>query len=315
MWDGILFRFQLLARSSASLDDVRQLEQIIRETREKIRSIMNTCKHGNKLNEHCDDCIIDERDGWKSKPWFIFDTETTGVDVENDRICQLGGMWMQNGEMTDRRLVTINPGVPIPEGASNVHGITDDRVAGAPRMVDVFPKILAHFQRAEVVLSYNGSRFDWPLLLAEVKRLDAEHPVAPGERTREFELWDAVVETLFVDVLVQVRRRSVGRWWKGTGRHRLENVAQRMGIMLPPGMRAHRADADCYITGRILWQTRDKLPHTAAEVRELLDERQAEQEADYQRWRAQQDAHNRTVADEQGAADDELMAPYKGETY
>jgi DNA polymerase III epsilon subunit-like protein len=248
-----------------------------------------TCPHEIPLNEHCEDCLTEERDGWKHKPWFIFDLETTGVDPATDRICQLGGVWMHNGEMTDRRLVTINPGVPIPEGASRVHGITDERVAQAPTFAEVFPKVLEHFRRAEVVLTYNGSRFDWPLLVHESGRLDPDHG----------DLIDAVAETLFVDVLVQVRRKSVGRFWKsgpGGGRHRLQNVAARMDIRLPPGMRPHRADADCYIAGRILWETRGKLPHTAADVRELLDDRQREQEEDYQRWRALQDrAEGRTT--------------------
>jgi DNA polymerase III epsilon subunit-like protein len=207
---------------------------------------------------------------------------------------------MHNGEMVDRRLVTINPGVPIPEGASRVHGITDDRVAQAPTFGEVFPKLLGHFERAEVVLTYNGSRFDWPLLVEEAKRLDRWDMRRDRDGTsREYRLHEAVAETLFVDVLTQVRRKSVGRFWKGGpggGRHRLENVAARMDIRLPPGMRPHRADADCYIAGRILWETRGKLPHTEAEVRELLDDRQREQEEDYQRWRALQDrAEGRTT--------------------
>jgi DNA polymerase III epsilon subunit-like protein len=249
-----------------------------------------TCPHDIPLNEHCEDCLTEERDGWKHKPWFIFDLETTGVDPATDRICQLGGVWMLNGEMTDRRLVTINPGVPIPEGASRVHGITDERVAQAPTFAEVFPKVLEHFRRAEVVLTYNGSRFDWPLLEAQRLDLDEEmREMQVGVGTYEYRLHEAVAETLFVDVLTQVRRKSVGRWWKGSGRHRLENVAARMDIGLPPGMRPHRADADCYIAGRILWETRGKLPHTAADVRELLDDRQREQEEDYQRWRELQD--------------------------
>lgn len=222
---------------------------------------------------------VAELESWKHRPWFIFDTETTGVDVEVDRIVQVGGLWMQNGEITGRHLVTVNPGVPIPEGASAVHGIDDHRVAGAPSFAGVFPLVLEHFRRAEVVLTYNGTTFDWPLMVNECRRLGG---------TAEHDLHEATAETLFVDVLTQVKRKSIGRWWKGRGRHRLAAVGQRMEVVLPPGMRPHRADADCYITGRVLWLTRGKLPNDAVAVRELLADRHAEQRADYENWKGQQ---------------------------
>ena len=242
---------------------------------------MNTCPHDVKLNEHCEGCLGDERDGWKHKPWFVFDTETTGLDVETDRIVQFGGLWVHNGEMTDRRLVTLNPGVNIPEGASRVHGITNEKVSDAPTFADIFPRVLGHFAKAEVVVTYNGARFDWPLLVNEAKRLGG---------TAEFDLHEATAETLFVDVLVQVKRNTIGRFWKGRGRHRLGAVAERMAITLPPGMRPHRADADAFVTGQILWITRDKLPHTALECAELLADRAKEQQKNYEKWRAEQAA-------------------------
>jgi DNA polymerase III epsilon subunit-like protein len=225
---------------------------------------------------------------WKREPWLIFDTETTGVNTSEDRIVQLGAVVMLCGELTDRRLVTIDPGVLIPAEASNVHGITADRVAGRQRFADVFPALVGHICEASVLVSYNGAKFDWPLLRAEAARADSAPGI--GSTNRASELDEAMSGKLHVDVLTQVRRRSVGRFWKGKGRHRLENVAKRLGIELPPGMRAHRADSDCYLTGRILWETRQWLPDSARECSALLERRAREQDADFQAWLAKQPA-------------------------
>lgn len=232
---------------------------------------------------------------WKQAPWFIFDTETTGTDTSEDRIVQLGAVVMHCGKLVDRRLMLLDPGVPIPQEASDIHGISDADVAGKPSFADVFPALLEHIRSAEVLVSYNGSRFDWPLLEEETKRLDrldhanrsrVEH--GDGVGYHEQRLRNALDDKFFVDVLVQVRRRSVGRFWKGRGRHKLVAVAKRLGIELPPGMRAHRADADCYLTGRILWETRQWLPDEASECHALLEKRAVEQEADFQAWLAKQ---------------------------
>lgn len=58
---------------------------------------------------------------------ICFDTETTGVDVFNDRIVQLYiGLYDEQGTEVDHREWLIDPGVPVPEGASDVHGFTTE---------------------------------------------------------------------------------------------------------------------------------------------------------------------------------------------
>nr|WSZ95088.1 3'-5' exonuclease [Streptomyces sp. NBC_00857] len=64
---------------------------------------------------------------WYEGPLAAFDTETTGVDVEEDRIVS-AALVVQ--DMTGARpRVTrwlIDPGVPVPEAATAIHGLTDD---------------------------------------------------------------------------------------------------------------------------------------------------------------------------------------------
>lgn len=67
----------------------------------------------------------------------VFDLETTGVDPNSDRIVTaFFGVLDGDGELTVSREWIVDPGVPIPPGASNVHGWTAERLAAdthAPR--------------------------------------------------------------------------------------------------------------------------------------------------------------------------------------
>lgn len=60
----------------------------------------------------------------------MLDCETTGVDVQKDLIVELAFQaWNADGLEKEFRTL-VNPGVPMPKGAINVHGITDDDVHG-----------------------------------------------------------------------------------------------------------------------------------------------------------------------------------------
>lgn len=60
-----------------------------------------------------------------TRPLFILDTETTGLDVTQARIVEISFQrWGASG-VTKLWSTLVNPGVPIPAAASKVHGITD----------------------------------------------------------------------------------------------------------------------------------------------------------------------------------------------
>ena len=62
-----------------------------------------------------------------TRPLFIFDTETTGTHQEA-RIIELGfQQWTANGLEREWRSL-IDPGIPIPEASTAVHGITDETI-------------------------------------------------------------------------------------------------------------------------------------------------------------------------------------------
>src|SRR5690606_16725890 len=102
-------------------------------------------------------------------PWVSIDTETTGRDAQADRIIEVGLVFFRGGEMTGEKGWLINPGCPIPEDASAVHGIFDGDVADKPRFQDVSSEILEALS-GHLPLAYNAE-FDRGFLLEEFGRL------------------------------------------------------------------------------------------------------------------------------------------------
>jgi len=61
-----------------------------------------------------------------TRPLILFDCETTGVKVQEDRILELGfQQWTSEGMVKEWRSY-INPLMPIPPQSTEIHGITDE---------------------------------------------------------------------------------------------------------------------------------------------------------------------------------------------
>ena len=101
-------------------------------------------------------------------PALALDLETTGLDVANDRIVQIGAVAMRGPMVLDEpRIDTrVNPGVPIPASSTRIHGLTDPEVADAPRLAEVIER-LAETLSGRVVIGQN-IRFDLAVLRSSV---------------------------------------------------------------------------------------------------------------------------------------------------
>jgi DNA polymerase-3 subunit epsilon len=73
------------------------------------------------------------------------DCETTGLDPRRDRIVSLATVPIAGARCLDDACIDrlINPGRPIPERSSAVHGIVDRDVADAPTFAAIYPEIEA----------------------------------------------------------------------------------------------------------------------------------------------------------------------------
>jgi len=202
---------------------------------------------------------------WHEGVIAALDLETTGVDPLDARIVQASLVFVEpDGTLgTESWTGLVDPGVDIPVGASNVHGITTEmarehgiRLAEAlGHLLDRLDRVV---ERTLPLVIYNAP-YDWPLLLAEARRNDLTVPRA------------LIIDPLICD-------RAMDRFRPGS--RRLEDVAGHYGYVLDD---AHDAEADAVasvaIARAVAASFSDVGEHSPAELQQL----QAEWYADWAR--------------------------------
>lgn len=107
-------------------------------------------------------------------PLVFFDLETTGTDTAKDRIVEISILKIHPNGTEESKTKLINPGMPIPQGSTDVHGITDEDVKDAPAFKQI-AKSLAEFMEGCDIAGFNSSRFDVPLLAEEFLRAGVDY--------------------------------------------------------------------------------------------------------------------------------------------
>lgn len=104
------------------------------------------------------------------RPIAFIDLETTGTNLGSDRIVEIAILRIsKDGSRTVKRKL-INPEMPIPAGASDIHGITDEMVKDAPSFRQVANELKQFLENCDLA-GYNSNRFDIPLLAEEFLRV------------------------------------------------------------------------------------------------------------------------------------------------
>lgn len=62
----------------------------------------------------------------------FFDLETTGVNIAKDRIVEISVLKVYPNGKEEQKTIRVNPEMPIPKEASEVHGIYDEDVKDCP---------------------------------------------------------------------------------------------------------------------------------------------------------------------------------------
>jgi DNA polymerase III subunit epsilon len=105
-----------------------------------------------------------------SRPIVFFDLETTGVDLFNDRIVQIGAVKINPDGTKEEWNQLVNPQMPIPGVVTDIHGITDEMVKNEPTLGDLTEKLSSFFDEVDLG-GYNIKNFDVPVLMAEFNRI------------------------------------------------------------------------------------------------------------------------------------------------
>lgn len=114
------------------------------------------------------------------RPLVFFDTETTGVNPNSDRIVEITMIKITSKKIHDPVIYRINPGVKIPAGASNVHGIYDDDVKDLPDFKSFAKDIWNELKDCDYA-GYNVKKYDIPILQAEFDRHEFKCDLGKGK--------------------------------------------------------------------------------------------------------------------------------------
>ncbi len=112
-----------------------------------------------------------------ARPLAFFDIESTGLNVEDDRIVEIGVVKLMPDGERQSRARRINPGRPIPASSTAIHGITDADVADCPRFAQVASSLHDWLSGCDFG-GFNLESFDMKMLANEFRRCGLEFPAA-----------------------------------------------------------------------------------------------------------------------------------------
>ncbi|TCZ79999.1 PolC-type DNA polymerase III [Paenibacillus albiflavus] len=162
----------------------------------------------------------------KDATYIVFDIETTGLSIVNNKIIEIAGVKMQDGKEIDRFSTFINPHEKIPYNIQQLTNITDDMVVDAPELEEMLPKFAA-FCEDSILVAHNA-RFDVDFIQANLKQLGLP------------ELTNAALDTLEFARLLFPDMKN----------HRLNTLADKFKVSLE---NHHRAIDDSIALGYILF--------------------------------------------------------------
>ncbi len=166
----------------------------------------------------------------RDQVFVAFDTETTGLSPLEDRVIEIAALAFRgDGSEIAFYEDLVDPGVPIPEALTRIHGITDQMVRGKPRIDEVLPRFL-EFGQGGVLIAHNAP-YDVAMLMVPMQRLRTTGS-AQG------------AGNLVLDTCAMARAA-----FPGSPNYRLGTMAGRLGIVHD---RAHRAGSDVRVCAAIL---------------------------------------------------------------
>lgn len=110
------------------------------------------------------------------RPLVFFDLEATGISTSTDRIVEMCLIKVYPDGKEEVFNKRINPQMPIPAQASEIHGIYDADVTNEPTFNDVAKELNQFLDNCDFA-GFNSNRFDFPMLVEEFFRAGIEFEV------------------------------------------------------------------------------------------------------------------------------------------
>ncbi|GAA4995180.1 exonuclease domain-containing protein [Kitasatospora paranensis] len=212
---------------------------------------------------------------WLGATLLAFDLETTGTDIEHDRIVTAALVRLEpDGTVSAERHWLVDPGIPIPAEASAIHGISTEQARGgvpAREAVEEITRAIAEALAGGVPLVIMNARYDLSLLDRECRR----HGVLPLS-ARVGGAPAPVIDPLVLDKHADRYRR---------GKRNLQALCEHYGVVLAD---AHEAGADAVAAARVARRVGEAFPAVGAvrlaDLHALQIRAAAEQAASFQQY-------------------------------
>ncbi len=108
------------------------------------------------------------------RPLVFFDLETTGLDTNDARIVEIAILKLFPDGTQETFLTLVNPQIPIPSSATQVHGINNFDVMDKPTFREIARDVYDMIKDCDLA-GYNLSSYDIPILINEFKRAGIDY--------------------------------------------------------------------------------------------------------------------------------------------
>lgn len=168
----------------------------------------------------------------RDSSFIVFDFETTGLSNINDEIIEIGAVKVKNGEIIDTFGTFLSPEKSIPAKITDLTGITNDMVKGAPQLNEVIDDFIDFI--ADSVLVAHNAIFDYGFLKGALKRAGKPY------------INNAVLDTLGLSRAIYTDLKN----------HKLNTICKHLNVELE---NHHRAVDDARATAGILLNMLDEI--------------------------------------------------------
>lgn len=223
-----------------------------------------------------------------TRPLVVFDLETTGLDIVNDRIFQLSYIKVYPDGKEERENIYFNPEKTIPEEVVELTGTSNADVADKPTFKQLSKELEEKFKGCDFA-GFNSNHFDVPMLAEEFYRAGISFDFS------KCRLIDA--QTIFH----KMEKRNLAAAYKFYTGHKMED-----------DFAAHRADQDTEATYRVLQGELDMYTAEKQEEAERILKNDMDELANFSKvndnvdfagrivWKDMKDAKGNPILDAEG---------------